>query len=88
MSQQVNERLYELDPKLRGKHARIEDECRTSRASPSAAALVLDALLTAAQLRIELVQALVDLLHTALAVLRRAGGAHGRGVSSRMGMGF
>ena len=27
-SQQVNERLYELDPKLRGKQARIEDECR------------------------------------------------------------
>jgi hypothetical protein len=27
-SQQVNERLYELDPKLRGRHARIEDECQ------------------------------------------------------------
>ena len=27
-AQQVNERLYELDPKLRGKQARIEDECR------------------------------------------------------------
>ncbi len=28
--QQVNERLYELDPKLRGRHQRIEDECRRS----------------------------------------------------------
>jgi hypothetical protein len=28
--QQVTERLYELDPKLRGRHQRIEDECRRS----------------------------------------------------------
>ena len=27
-SQQVNERLYEMNPALRGKQARIEDECR------------------------------------------------------------
>ncbi|MEO8689695.1 MAG: zinc metalloprotease [Solirubrobacteraceae bacterium] len=29
-AQQVNERLYELDPALRGRHQRIEDECRRS----------------------------------------------------------
>ena len=29
-AQQVNERLYELDPKLRDRHLRIEDECRRS----------------------------------------------------------
>ncbi len=29
-AQQVNERLYELDPKLRDRHVRIEDECRRS----------------------------------------------------------
>ena len=29
-AQQVNERLYELDPKLRDRQARIEDECRRS----------------------------------------------------------
>ena len=28
--QQVTERLYELDPNLRGRHQRIEDECRRS----------------------------------------------------------
>jgi hypothetical protein len=28
--QQVTERLYELDPNLRGRHRRIEDECRRS----------------------------------------------------------
>ena len=28
--QQVTERLYELDPSLRGRHQRIEDECRRS----------------------------------------------------------
>ena len=29
-AQQVNERLYELDPKLRDRHVRIEDDCRRS----------------------------------------------------------
>jgi hypothetical protein len=29
-AQQVNERLYEMDPALRGRHRRIEDECRRS----------------------------------------------------------
>ena len=29
-AQQVNERLYELDPNLRGRQARIEDDCRRS----------------------------------------------------------
>jgi hypothetical protein len=27
-AQQVNERLYEMDPELRGRHRRIEDDCR------------------------------------------------------------
>jgi hypothetical protein len=34
--QQVTERLYELDPNLRGRHQRIEDECRRSIAKGEA----------------------------------------------------